>query len=84
MTLTIELPQDLEQELSNEADQLGMSLPEYAVRLLYSRPATKEMPETGADLLAYWRRTRLIGTRKDISNSQEYARHLRAEAQTHP
>lgn len=82
MTLVIDIPQDLELELSVEADQLGISLPEYAVQLLYLRPVGKKMPQTGEDLVAYWKQARLIGTRKDIPNSQDYARRLREEAQT--
>ncbi|HJT32514.1 MAG TPA: hypothetical protein VJ783_10760 [Pirellulales bacterium] len=34
MTLTLELPSELESELAAEAAQFGLSLPEYALRLL--------------------------------------------------
>ena len=82
MTLTIELPQDLERELSNEAAELGLPLSEYALRLLYSRPLTEKMPKTGSELVAYWQNAGLVGTRRDIVDSRAYARQLRTKAET--
>jgi hypothetical protein len=34
MSITVDVPQDLEKELSAEAAQLGISLPEYILRIL--------------------------------------------------
>jgi hypothetical protein len=36
MSITLDLPQELERELSMEATRLGLSLSEYALRLLSS------------------------------------------------
>ena len=82
MTLKIEIPQELERELATEAARFGLPLPEYALRLLYSRQAMEKMPQTGAELVAYWQDAGLVGTREDINDSQTYARQLRAEAET--
>lgn len=82
MTLTIDLPQDLERELATEAAKLGLPLSEYALRLLYSRQYTEKEPQTGSELVAYWQNADLIGSRKEIDDSQAYARKLRAEAET--
>ncbi|MCB8946084.1 MAG: hypothetical protein H6658_20255 [Ardenticatenaceae bacterium] len=77
MTLILELPRELEHELENEAEQVGLSLSEYALRLLRARAMLSVSPKTGADLVAYWQNAGLIGTRPDISDSQEHARQLR-------
>ena len=80
MTLSIELPKDLEKELSAEADQLGLPLPEYALRLLAVARRPDAHPADGAGLISYWRKESLIGSRPDIADSQEHARELRARA----
>lgn len=82
MTLIIDLPQDLERELATEAAKLGLPLSEYALRLLYSRQYTENAPQTGSELVAYWQKAELIGSRKEIEDSRAYARQLRAEAET--
>lgn len=88
MTLQLNLPRELETELSQQAAQLGLPLSEYAVRLLslwrtVERVdfATPAMPKTGAELVAYWQREGLTGTRPDIADSQEHARVIRAKAE---
>ena len=81
MTLRIELPDDLETELSTEAESLGISLSEYTLQLLRERHPAGEAPRTGADLVSYWRRENLIGTRPDIADSSVHARRLRKEAE---
>jgi hypothetical protein len=82
MTLTLELPQDLEHELTAEANKLGLPVTEYALRLLLYRPIGDKMPKTGAELVNYWQKAELIGTHPDIEDSQVYARQLRREAET--
>jgi hypothetical protein len=82
MTLTLELPQDLEYELTAEANKLGLPVAEYALRLLHYRPVVENMPGTGRELVDYWQKADLVGSRPDIENSQEYARQLRHEAET--
>ena len=81
MTLTLEIPDELETELIREADRLGLSLPEYALQLLQGRQASSTLPKSGADLVAYWRNEGLIGTRPEISDSQAHARRLREQAE---
>jgi hypothetical protein len=81
MTITLELPEELENELSQEADMLGLSLPDYTLRLLFLRPNLEAVPQTGAELVTYWRNAGVIGTRSDIADSQQHARQLRAKAE---
>jgi len=81
MTLTLDLPKELESELSAEAARLGLPLPEYARRLLAAGRAPEAAPKTGAELLAYWQHEEVIGSRPDIADSQEYARAIRRKAE---
>ena len=83
MTVTIDLPSDLETELVAEAARLKLPLDEYVVRLLAEGrgTGTGAATESGADLVAYWRREELIGTRPDIGDASAHARTLRAEAE---
>lgn len=82
MKLTIELPQELQHDLTAEAEALGLPLSEYALRLLLVRPPLETMPRTGAELVAYWQRANLFGARPAIEDSQAYARRLRREAES--
>ena len=81
MNITLDLPQELEGELATEATQLGLSLAEYALRLLSTRALVGHMPTTGAELVAYWQREGVIGTRPDITDSQAHARQIRHSAE---
>ena len=81
MPITLELSQELERELSAEAAQLGLPLNEYILRLLTAGRAAKELPKTGSDLVAYWQSEDLIGTRPDITDSQQYACQIRQQAE---
>lgn len=87
MTITLELPQDLERELAAEAARQGLSLPEYALQLLSGNrtafPAfpASDMPRTGAELVSYWERSGVVGSRPDIHDSAAHARVLREQAQ---
>lgn len=80
MTLTLEIPEELENELVTEASRLGLPLVEYVVRIL-TAGRLGEIPKTGAELVAYWQKEGLIGSRSDISDSQQHARQLRLEAE---
>ena len=80
MTLSLELPDELQIELVNEAGRLGLSLPEYTLRLLLERYPAGDLPRTGADLVSYWQRENLVGTRPEITDSPALARRLRAQA----
>lgn len=81
MSLTLELPQDLEEELKKEAAHLGLPLSDYALRVLSVGRFKREMPKTGAELVTYWQDEGLVGTRADIQDSQAHARQLRREAE---
>jgi hypothetical protein len=81
MSITLDLPQELETELSVEATQLGLSLPNYILRLLSTAVVRGRKPKTGAELVEYWQTEGLIGTRPDIADSQASARQLRSQAE---
>ena len=81
MTLTIELPKDLERQLAAEADRLGLPLSQYALRLLATGRSPSARPVNGAELVDYWRGESLIGSRSEIEDSQEHARELREQAE---
>ncbi len=81
MSITLDLPEELVREISAEAAQLGLPLEEYIRRALSVGRTLERMPKTGADLVAYWEREGLIGSRPDIADSQEHARRLRARAE---
>jgi hypothetical protein len=81
MGITLELPEDLASELAAEAARMGLPLAEYAVRVLATRQAVNPAIKTGADLVAYWQREGLVGRRPDITDSQQYAREIRAKAE---
>lgn len=81
MSLTLAIPDDLADALTKEANRLGMSLPDYAIRLLTTaHPPTGEM-QTGAEIVAYWQAEGLIGTRTDQTDSPILARQIREQAQ---
>jgi hypothetical protein len=81
MSIILDLPQELESALATEATQLGLSLTEYVLRLLSTRSLVGQPPTTGAELVAYWQREGVIGTRLDIIDSQTHARQLRHQAE---
>ena len=81
MSIMLDLPEELENELSAEANQLGLSLPEYVLRILSTGLVIGKTPKTGAELVQYWQSEGLIGTRSDIADSQEHARQIREQAE---
>jgi hypothetical protein len=80
MTLTINLPDEIQSRLSQEASRQGMDLSSYIVQLL-SNGGDVKSPSNGKDLVAYWQREGLIGTRPEIEDSQAHARMLRSESE---
>lgn len=84
MTITLDLPTDLERELAQEAERLGLPLAEYAIRVLaggrtpHSGAST---PLTGAELVEYWTREGILGSRADIGDPISFARELREQNQ---
>lgn len=78
MSRILELPDDLADALTEEASRLGLTLPDYAVRLL---SAARPAKGTGAELVAYWQSEGLIGTRSDATDSPTLAREIRNQAE---
>ncbi|KAB8319760.1 hypothetical protein SD81_013190 [Tolypothrix campylonemoides VB511288] len=81
MSLNLNLPPELENELCTEASQLNLPLSEYILRILSTRQVLVNLPKTGAELVAYWQSEGIINSRPDITNSQAHARQLRHEAE---
>ncbi len=95
MTLTLELTTEQEQQIEAEARRRNMDAASYAKALLFEEEAAEDGEEqtlppagplpptngTGADLVAYWEREGLIGTRPDIKDSLEHARAIRRKAE---
>ncbi len=79
MTLTLELSQDLERRLATEAMRQGLPVEQYALQLLGDIPKAEAVPANGAELVSFWRREGVIGSRPDIENSQVYARKIRRQ-----
>jgi hypothetical protein len=82
MSITLDIPQELESELSAEAARLKLPLPEYVLRILSAGRTIGKTPKTGEELVAYWQSEGIIGSRPDIIDSQVHARNLRHEAET--
>jgi hypothetical protein len=82
MSITIELPPELEHKLSTEASQLNLSLSDYILRILLSEEIVKNLPKTGAELVNYWQNEGVINSCPDITDSQAQARYLRHQAET--
>ena len=79
MTLMLELPTDVEADLAAKAKRQGVPLQEYALRLL-STSVRGHAPQTGTEVVEYWRREGLLGSRTDIADSRQHARMLRESA----
>ena len=77
MSEIINLPADLETALTAEAARRGLSLQEYALRILATKPEPAVSFRTGAELVAYWKREGLIGTAPEIGDSVAHARMIR-------
>jgi hypothetical protein len=82
MTISLNIPSELENALSMEAAELNLPLPEYILRLLSTRQILNNPPKTGAELVAYWQSEGIINSRPDIIDSQAHARNLRHQAET--
>ncbi|MBN3906400.1 MAG: hypothetical protein HWQ35_07535 [Nostoc sp. NMS1] len=82
MSINLDLPPELENELFTEASRLNLPISEYILRILSVRQVLANPPRTGAELVAYWQSEGVINSRPDITDSQAYARKLRQEAQT--
>jgi hypothetical protein len=81
MSVVLHLPQELEMKLAAEASRAGVSLPDYVLRILSNGGTTMPSIRSGAELVAYWQQAGIVGTRTEISDSQQHARELRATAE---
>jgi len=91
MTLILELTPEQEQHLEAEARRRNMDAVSYAktrifeegsdMRLEQTAAQANEEPWSGADLVAYWEREGVIGSRPDITDSLEHARAIRRKAE---
>ncbi len=81
MTLTLELPTELETRLNAEALRVGLPLDKYALHLLSGEPSGRSSPTNGAELVDYWRREGVIGSRPEIEDSQGHSREIRRQAE---
>lgn len=81
MTLTLDLPETLERKLLAEASRRRIPLEEYALRVLAGEDAGEQVPKSGAELVEYWRREGLIGSRPDILDSAAHARQIRRQVE---
>ena len=81
MSLVLNLPVELENELATEAAQLGLPLSEYALRLIAAGRSTRPALRTGTELLGYWQGEGLVGTKPEIADSQTHSRALREQAE---
>lgn len=81
MSISLNLPLELENELHDEASQLNLSLSEYILRILATRQVLENPPKNGAEFVAYWQNEGIINSRPDIIDSQAYARQLRRQAE---
>jgi hypothetical protein len=81
MTITLDVPKKLERELTTEAARLGIPVEQYALRLLSGGRSGEQQPRSGAELVEYWRREGIIGSRPDIIDSVAHARQIRRDAE---
>jgi hypothetical protein len=76
----VEVTGSLEERLRDAAERLGLSVTDYARRLL-EMAAPQAEPVDGATLVEMWKAEGLIGTRPDIDDAAEHARRIRGQAE---
>ena len=81
MTLSIEIPEELGHKLAAEAEIAGEALPDYATRVIARGLAPHFFAASGAEIVAYWQRHGVIGSRPDITDPSAHARDLRERAE---
>ena len=79
--LTLELSQNLEHRLTSEARRLGLSLEQYVLRLLGGSSKVEVRPRSGAEVVEFWRRHGVIGSRPEIEDPAVHAREIRRQAE---
>ena len=81
MSILVDLPPELEAQLAEEAARLKLPLSDYVVRILTNGGPSESMPNCGAELVEYWRKAGVIGSRSDISDPAVHARQIRRDAE---
>lgn len=79
MKVEIDFPDDYQSMLQSEADSLGIPLNAYLFRLLDLNRVDGK-PRNGEELVEYWSRHGLIGSRGEIFDAADHARRLRERA----
>ena len=83
MALHVNLSQEAQARLAEQAAALGMRVEDYAAKLLEgsAAPLAPAKRLTGKELVEYWRKSGVIGSRPDIKDSVAHARKLRRQAE---
>ena len=82
MTLTIELSSEEELRLAEAANRRGLPADEFVREIVRAQiEITRHYPSTGSELVDYWKREGVIGTRPDLSDSVAHAREIRSRAE---
>ena len=83
MAIALDLPDELERDLTQEATRLGVSLHDYLLRVLADRraPIAIAAARSGAELVSIWASDGLVGSRPDIEDPVRYAREIRDRSQ---
>jgi hypothetical protein len=71
VSINLDLPPELENELFTEASRLNLPVSEYILRILSVRQILANPPKTGAELVAYWQSEGVINSRPDITDPFE-------------
>ena len=71
MPQTVELPDELADTLNEAATRLGLSLPEYAVRLLTQAHPASNRIFNGADLVTFWQAEGLVSGRPELPQDDD-------------
>ncbi len=80
MTLTLEVPAEVAEKLTRDAATMGLSVTDYALRLLGVLPP--QPPWNGAEVVEYRKANGLLGEYGDMTiDSPVLARQLREQAQ---
>jgi hypothetical protein len=81
MTLTLDLPTQLEDRLRAVAERHGVAPDSFALHALEAAVLADETPADGPALLRFWQAAGVVGMRPDITDSQLHADALRDEAE---
>ncbi len=77
MSLILEIPPELEDALKVAADQKGMSVADFALKILSENRVSAKDVKSGTELVAYWKSLGIIGMRDEIQDSVEHVQRLR-------